>query len=152
RQACAIAAHIVVRHDIRQQLLEAPTLPDLFNALGELLSAEIELLRLERKIEDDVRGSVFQNQREFYLQEELKAIHRELGADEGDDFAELEAQLEKKGLPETAKARAARELRRLRRMSPLSPEATVARGLIDWVLALPWSERTADNVDVSHAR
>src|SRR5207302_4772114 len=88
RQACAIAAHIVIRHDVRQQLLEAPTLPDLFSALGDLLSAEIELLRLERKIEDDVRGSVFQNQREFYLQEQLKAIHRELGADDSDDFAE----------------------------------------------------------------
>src|SRR4030095_5025527 len=106
---------------------------------------------LERKIEDDVRGSLFQNQREFYLQEQLKAIHRELGQ-EDDDFGDLEAAIEKKGLPDVVKARAHRELRKLRRMSPLSPEATVARNFVDWVLALPWTERTDDALDVAKAR
>jgi ATP-dependent Lon protease len=152
RQACAVAAHLSVRHDVRQKLLEAQTLPLLLSDLSEILSGEIELLRLERKIEDDVRGSLFQNQREFYLQEQLKAIHRELGHEDGDDFSELETLLEKKALPEPVKARALRELRKLRRMSPLSPEATVARNFIDWILALPWTERTDDIVDVAHAR
>jgi len=151
RQACAVAAHLAVRHDIRQTLLEAPTLPALLSQLAQLIAAEIEILRLERKIEEDVRGSLFQNQREFYLQEQLKAIHRELGQ-EDDDFGDLEASIEKKGLPETVKARALRELRKLRRMSPLSPEATVGRNFIDWVLALPWTERTDDALDVARAR
>jgi ATP-dependent Lon protease len=99
-----------------------------------------------------VRGSLFQNQREFYLQEQLKAIHRELGNDEGDDLADVEAQVERKGLPEPVKARALRELRKLRRMSPLSPESTVGRNFVDWLLALPWVERTDDVLDVEHAR
>jgi len=151
RQACAVSAHLAVRHDVRQTLLEAPTLPALLSQLAQLLAAEIEILRLERKIEDDVRGSLFQNQREFYLQEQLKAIHRELGQ-EDDDFGDLEAAIEKKGLPDVVKARAHRELRKLRRMSPLSPEATVARNFVDWVLALPWTERTDDALDVAKAR
>jgi ATP-dependent Lon protease len=151
RQACAVAAHLAVRHDVRQTLLDAPTLPALLTQLAQLLAAEIEILRLERKIEDDVRGSLFQNQREFYLQEQLKAIHRELGQ-EDDDFGDLEAAIEKKALPEVVQARAFRELRKLRRMSPLSPEATVARNFVDWVLALPWTERTDDALDVAKAR
>ena len=151
RQACAVAAHLAVRHDVRQTLLEAPTLPALLSQLAQLIAAEIEILRLERKIEEDVRGSLFQNQREFYLQEQLKAIHRELGQ-EDDDFGDLEAAIEKKNLPELVKARAHRELRKLRRMSPLSPEATVARNFVDWVLALPWTERTDDALDVAKAR
>jgi ATP-dependent Lon protease len=151
RQACAVAAHLAVRHDVRQTLLDAPTLPALLTQLAQLLAAEIEILRLERKIEDDVRGSLFQNQREFYLQEQLKAIHRELGQ-EDDDFGDLEAAIEKKALPEVVQARAFRELRKLRRMSPLSPEATVARNFVDWVLALPWTERTEDALDVAKAR
>jgi ATP-dependent Lon protease len=151
RQAFAVSAHLAVRHDVRQTLLEAPTLNALLSQLAQLLAAEIEILRLERKIEEDVRGSLFQNQREFYLQEQLKAIHRELGQ-EDDDFGDLEAAIEKKGLPEVVNARAMRELRKLRRMSPLSPEATVARNFIDWVLALPWTERTDDALDVAKAR
>ena len=151
RQACAVSAHLAVRHDVRQTLLEAPTLPALLTQLAQLLAAEIEILRLERKIEDDVRGSLFQNQREFYLQEQLKAIHRELGQ-EDDDFGDLEEAIEKKGLPDVVKARAHREIRKLRRMSPLSPEATVARNFVDWVLALPWTERTDDALDVAKAR
>jgi len=151
RQACAVAAHLAVRHDVRQTLLEAPSLPALLSQLAQLIAAEIEILRLERKIEEDVRGSLFQNQREFYLQEQLKAIHRELGQ-EDDDFGDLEAAIEKKNLPELVKARAHRELRKLHRMSPLSPEATVARNFVDWVLALPWTERTDDALDVAKAR
>ncbi len=152
RQGCGIAAHLAVRHETRQTLLEAPQLVDLFRALSELTAGETELLRLERKIEDDVRGSLFQNQREFYLQEQLRAIHRELGDEETDDLADLEAQLGARQLPEQARGRAERELRRLRRMSPMSPEASVARNYVEWIAALPWNERTDDMLDVTRAR
>jgi ATP-dependent Lon protease len=151
RQAYGIAAHLAVRPETRQQLLEAEPPEGLLRQLGEVISGEIELLRLEKKIDDDVRGSLFQNQREFYLQEQLKAIHRELGQ-EDDDLLELEAQVEKKGLPEAVKARVVRELRKLKRTSPLHPEHTVSRNFVDWVLALPWTERTDDVLDVAHAR
>jgi ATP-dependent Lon protease len=152
RQAYGIAAHLAVRHEIRQSLLEAESLPELLNQLHDVILAEIEVLRLERKLDEEVRGSLVQNQREFYLQEQLKAIHRELGEDDGADSSELEAQVQKRNMPEPVKARALRETRRLRRMSPLSPEAGVIRGYVEWILGLPWTERTDDVLDIAHAR
>jgi ATP-dependent Lon protease len=152
RQAFAIAAHLMVKVDARQRLLESGSIDALFRALGDALTSEIELLRLARKLDDDVRGSLVQNQREFYLQEQLKAIHRELGSGEADELGDLGEQIEAKALPEHAKTRAQRELRRLRRMPPMSPEFTVSRNYLDWILALPWSERTAEVPDLSRAR
>ena len=152
RQTFGIAAHLGTRLDRRQGLLESVDFAALLRTLGETLTSEIDLLKLERKIDDDVRGSLFQNQREFYLQEQLKAIHRELGGEDGDDTDELGAALEAKGLPEPVLARARRELRRLRRLSAMSPESGVARTYLDWIVALPWKERTDDVLDVAHAR
>ena len=152
RQAFGIAAHVAVRFELRQSLLEADTLRHLVEMLGELLSGEIDLLRLERKIDDDVRGAMFQNQREFYLQEQLRVIHRELGEEDSDDFAELEAQVMKKSLPSVVEERTLRELRKLRRMPPMSPEFTVARNFVDWIVSIPWSERTDEVLDIAHAR
>jgi ATP-dependent Lon protease len=152
RQAWGVAAHIVVKFDVRQRILETRSLKELLESLSRTLGAENELLRLERKIDDDVRGALFQNQREFYLQEQLRAIHKELGEDDGDDFADLEAQVTKKTMPEPVQQRAFRELRKLRRMSPMSPEFTVSRNFIDWIVALPWVERTDEVLDVAHAR
>jgi len=152
RQAYGIAAHLAVRVETRQTLLEAASLPQLLDSLGQVLGSEIELLRLERKLDEEVRGSLFQNQREFYLQEQLKAIHRELGQDETDDVGELERLVEARKLPDAVRTRALREVRKLRRMSPLSPESTVARNFVDWILGLPWNERTDDVLDVPHAR
>jgi ATP-dependent Lon protease len=152
RQAYGIAAHLAVRVEVRQSLLDAANLGELLELLGEVLAGEIELLRLERKLDEEVRGSLFQNQREFYLQEQLKAIHRELGQDDADDVIDLERQIEARKLPEAVKTRVLREIRKLRRMSPLSPESTVARNFVDWIVALPWTERTDDVLDVAHAR
>ena len=152
RQAFGVAAHVAVRFELRQSLLEAETLRALLEMLAELLNGEIELLRLERKIDDDVRGAMFQNQREFYLQEQLRVIHRELGEEDGDDFAELEAQIRKKSLPRHVEERTLRELRKLRRMPPMSPEFTVARNFVDWIVSIPWTERTDEVLDVAHAR
>jgi len=152
RQAFGIAAHVAVRFELRQSLLEAESLRGLLEMLAELLSGEIELLRLERKIDDDVRGAMFQNQREFYLQEQLRVIHRELGEEDGDDFADLEAQLRKKALPAVVEERTLRELRKLRRMPPMSPEFTVARNFVDWIVSIPWTERTDEVLDVARAR
>jgi ATP-dependent Lon protease len=152
KQAFAIAAHMLVRLGMRQEYLQAPTVAALFAMLADTLTAEIEILRLERKIEGEVRGSLFQNQREFYLQEQLKAIHRELGQDEGDGFDELAAAVEKKQLPPPVRERADRELRKLHRTAPLSPESTVARNYLDWIVALPWVERSDDVVDVARAQ
>ncbi|MGQ0712226.1 MAG: endopeptidase La [Gemmatimonadaceae bacterium] len=152
KRAFATAAHLLVRLDERQRLLESTTRTEMLARIAELLASELELLRLERKIEDDVKGAIFQNQREFYLHEQLRAIHRELGQEEADDFDELEAAIGRKGFPDPVKARAERELRKLRRTPSLSPEAAVARNYLDWLVALPWTERSDDAIDVARAR
>ncbi len=152
RQTFGIAAHLGTRLERRQGLLESSDFPTLLRSLGETLTSEIDLLKLEKKIDDDVRGSLFQNQREFYLQEQLKAIHRELGGEDGDDTDELGVALEAKGLPDAVLTRARRELKRLRRLSTMSPESGVARTYLEWIAALPWKERTDDVLDVAQAR
>ena len=152
RIAFGIAAHLQIPIDQRQALLGATTVADLVGQLVQILGAELELLKLERKIDEQVRGSLFQNQREFFLQEQLRAIHRELGHEDGDESEELTKQIAARNLPETVAARAQRELRRLRRSSPTSPDAAVARGWLDWVLALPWTDRTEDTTDLERAR
>ena len=152
RVAFGIAAHLQVTIEQRQHLLESPTLDALSDRLVQILGSEIELLKLERKIDEQVRGSLFQNQREFFLQEQLRAIHRELGQDEGDESEEMTRQITARGLPEPIALRAQRELRKLRRTSPMSPDAAVARGWLDWVLGLPWTARSDDTIDLEHAR
>ena len=152
RQAWGVAAHMPVKFDVRQKLLEALTLSSLLDTLAKTLNSESELLRLERKIDDDVRGALFQNQREFYLQEQLRAIHKELGEEDGDDFGDLETQVANKPMPDAVRTRTLRELRKLRRMSPMSPEFTVSRNFVDWIIGLPWEERTDEVLDVTHAR
>lgn len=152
RVAFGIAAHLQVTIEQRQRLLEAPTLDVLGERLVELLGSELELLKLERKIDEQVRGSLFQNQREFFLQEQLRAIHKELGQEDGDEGEEMARQIAERGLPEPVALRAQRELRKLRRSSPMSPDAAVARGWLDWVLGLPWKSRSDDTIDIEHAR
>jgi ATP-dependent Lon protease len=152
RFAYLIAAHLYVRAEQRQRVLECATVSELLQALHATIVAEIELLQLERKIDDEVRGSIYQNQREFYLQEQLRAIHRELGQDDGEDLEELEAQVERRALPDAVRARAQREVRKLRRMPSISPEATVSRHYLDWILGLPWTERSDDVADIARAR
>jgi ATP-dependent Lon protease len=152
RIAFGIAAHLQVTIEQRQRLLEAPSLDILGDRLVQVLGTELELLKLERKIDEQVRGSLFQNQREFFLQEQLRAIHRELGQEEGDEGEEMLKQIAERGLPESIAGRAKRELRKLRRSSPMSPDAAVARGWLDWVLGLPWTTRSDDTIDLEHAR
>ncbi|MBC7894085.1 MAG: endopeptidase La [Cytophagaceae bacterium] len=152
RQAYVIAAHLSLRTPQRQRLLECLTLRELQEGLLALIDGEIDVLGLERKIEDDVRGTINRSQREYYLQEQLRAIHRELGQDDGEETDELQTQVEALALPEPVRKRADRELRKLRRMPAISPEATVSRNYLDWIIALPWSTRTDDVADVARAR
>jgi ATP-dependent Lon protease len=150
--AYQIAAHLYVRADQRQRVLECRSLGDLLSTVYGAMVAELELLNLERKLDDQVRGSIYQNQREYYLQEQLRAIHRELGQDDAEDLDALDAQVDRLELPEPAATRARREVRKLRRMAPISPEATVSRHYLEWILALPWNKRSDDVIDLARAK
>ena len=123
RLAWGIAAHLELTAERRQALLEAPDLAGLLDQLADVLAGETELLRLGHSIDARVRGTVAQNQREFWLTEQLKAIHRELGHEDGDDVATLEASVREARLPADVETRALREVRRMRRMAPMAPEA-----------------------------
>ena len=123
-------------------------------SLATLLSEEAQILEYEDKINTRVRKRMERVQKEYFLQEQLKEIHRELGTDKDDPSGarELEERLKAKGLSEEARSKCERELRRLARMQPLSPESAVLRTYLEWIADLPWSERTEDNADLSHAR
>ncbi|MBI5170436.1 MAG: endopeptidase La [Candidatus Eisenbacteria bacterium] len=147
-----IASHLQVKVPAKQRLLEAPGTVARLNLLAETLASELEIVRLERKIEGQVRSQVHKNQKEFYLHEQLKAIRKELGqpggGDSGNEVEELATAIRKAKMPKEVRARAMKELDRLSRMSFMSPEATVVRGYIDWLTALPWRTTTKDDLDI----
>ena len=118
-----------------------------------LLAQELDVLQLEDEIQTRVQSEVDRSQREFYLREQLKAIQTELG--EGDvwtnELTEINRKIEKKNMPEEVKAQALKEVEHLSQMAPLAPEAGILRSYVDWLVELPWSEMTEDNLDVVHA-
>ncbi|HZC04444.1 MAG TPA: endopeptidase La [Ktedonobacterales bacterium] len=116
------------------------------------LGNEIEIRELENKIRQKVRHQVDKNQREYYLKEQLRAIQEELGGDQASEIRELRDRVTQKHLPEEARAKVSKELDRLERMPPHSAEQVVLRNYIDWMLALPWSERTDDRLDMNFAQ
>ncbi len=150
RMAHLVAGHLLVPVAEKQALLEAEELTQQLERLREVLLRELEILRIEEKLDLQIQQQMDAGRRQLYLQEQLKAIHRELGATEG-EWAELERTVEETPLPPHARERAERELSRLHRLNPVAPEAAVIRTYLDWILALPWMRRTEGNADVAAA-
>jgi ATP-dependent Lon protease len=146
-----LTAHVVQDVAERQALLETLDQFERLERVGVFLAREVEVLELEQKIRNKVRSQIDRNQREFYLREQLKAIHDELGGEAGNEIAELRQKVESKGLPEEVAGKMLKEVSRLERMSATSPESAVIRNYIDWVLALPWTEETEDRLDIDAA-
>ncbi|MEO8371217.1 MAG: endopeptidase La [Candidatus Solibacter sp.] len=142
-----------IGHNERQHLLEQLDGMARLSEIHRTLTRELELVELRGRIQSQVQGQLSQNQREFYLREQLKAIQKELG--EGDDanrdVEELRTKLEAAGLPEAVKTETSRELKRLSRMSQSSPEYGMARTYLEWMAALPWSISSGSHVDVKRA-
>ncbi len=149
-----IAANLLVKVPAKQRLLEAPDAAARLRQLAEVLSGELEIVRLERKIEGQVRSQVHKNQKEFYLNEQLKAIRKELGHQNefANELEDLQESIRKAKMPREVRAKAMKELERLTRMSFMSPEATVVRSYIDWLAALPWRTVTRDNLDIANVQ
>jgi ATP-dependent Lon protease len=137
----------------KQEILELLDVPARMNRITEILNRELQVLELGQKIQSQVKEGIDKNQREYYLREQLKAIQKELGeVDEHTEGEELQEQLEKAKLPEEAHKAAQKELERLKRMHPSAAEYTVSRTYLDWLLELPWSEATEDNLNISEAQ
>jgi len=149
-----IAAHLLVKVGIKQRLLEEPGASERLRLLAETLAGELEIVRLEKKIEGQVRSQVHRNQKEFYLNEQLKAIRKELGHQNefASEIDELSESIRRAKMPREVRAKAMKELERLGRMSFMSPEATVVRNYIDWLAALPWRTVTRDNLDIANVQ
>ncbi|NKB89921.1 MAG: endopeptidase La [Acidobacteria bacterium] len=147
-----IAAHVGFGTSDRQRLLETATPGLRLTLLLELLTHQLQVLELSRKIESDVQGEIDRGQREAYLRERLRAIKRELGEEEDDaEIEALEKRIAKLELPEPARKVARQEMDRLGRMSPAAAEYHVLRSYIDWLLDMPWGTHTSDNLDLRAA-
>ena len=147
-----LAVHVVTDHLVQQDLLETLDPLERLEKLCVTLGNEIEILELENKIRQKVRQQVDKNQREYYLKEQLRAIQEELGHDQASEIAELREKIAAKGLNDEVATKVAKELDRLERMPAHSAELVVLRNYIDWILALPWSERSEDRLDMKYAQ
>ena len=151
--ADTVAAHLPIKLSDKQAVLELSTARDQMEKLLALLEGEIEILEIEKKIRGRVKKQMERTQREFYLNEQMRAIQKELGqGDEGrTELDELEDKVKKKKMGKEAQQKAEKEIKKLRLMSPMSAEATVSRNYVDWLISIPWQERTEDKLDIEAA-
>ncbi len=153
RLADTIVAHVNLKIKDKQELLETPSPQKRLERLYELMQAEIEILQVEKKIRSRVKKQMEKSQKEYYLNEQMQAIQKELG--DRDEFknelTELEQKIKSKRMSKEAKDRCLKELKKLKMMSPMSAEATVVRNYIDWIIALPWEDKTEDRHDIAEA-
>lgn len=149
-----IAANLNIKVEEKQEVLEILDLKERLNKVHFLLSREVQILELGNKIQSQVKEDIDRAQREYYLREQLKAIKRELGEldDHAQEIKELREKIEKAQMPEEARKAAEKELERLSKMPPASAEYTVTRTYLDWLIELPWSKSTEDNLDIQHAQ
>ncbi len=154
RLADTMAAHLEMRIPEKQELLEALDIRKRVDLLLGKLDGEIDLIEVEKRIRGRVKKQMERSQREYYLNEQMKAIQKEMGnlGEGNNDFEELEQKLEEAGLPEEARKKTETELNKPKMMSPMSAEATVVRGYIDWMLAIPWKKRSRVRHDIEKAR
>ncbi len=148
-----IAAHLQVGVEEKQTLLETFEPKERLTMLVEMLEAEIEKLRVDRRIHQRVKKQMERAQKEYYLNEKIKAIQQELGRkdDRGNEIEELKEKIEAARMPKEAREKAIQELKRLEVMPPVSAEATVSRNYLEWLLAVPWHKRTKENRDIDRA-
>ena len=151
--ADAIAAQLNIKIPEKQRFLEEVDSVKRLKHLGTMLNSEIEILTVEQKILGDVKKQLDKSQKDYYLQEQLKAIEKELGykKEEKNEVLNLFKEIKKSKMSEEAREVALREVKKLERMSPVSPEGAVIRNYLDWLLRLPWETRTKDSLDIKAA-
>jgi len=151
--ADTIASHLAIKIADRQELLEITTISERLERVYTLMESEISVLQVEKKIRSRVKRQMEKTQREYYLNEQMKAIQKELGdGDERDDIAEFEEKIENTKLSKEARDKAQAELKKLKQMSPMSAEATVVRNYLDWLLSIPWGVKGKVKKDLAEAQ
>ena len=136
-----------------QSILEMKSPAQRMQRLIEIIQNKMEVLEVDKRIQERVKQQMDRNQKEYYLNEKMSAIQKELGEDEGpSEFVQLQEKISEAKMPEEAHEKASRELKRLKKMSPMSAEATVSRTYLDWMTGLPWYKEAEENADLVHAR
>ena len=153
RLADTIAAHMAIKIQDKQEVLEILPLRERLEHLIHLMESEIDLLQVEKRLRGRVKKQMEKSQREYYLNEQMKAIQNELGQSEDgvNEFEELAKKIARAGMPKEARGKAEAELKKLRMMSPMSAEATVVRNYIDWLVSVPWKKRSKTSRDLNRA-
>ncbi|HPW40538.1 MAG TPA: endopeptidase La [Bacillota bacterium] len=154
RFADVIASNLTIKIEEKQEILSLFDVKERMEKIFEILSRELEILEIERKINSRVRKQIDKSQKEYYLREQLKAIQRELGEKEGhgEEIEQYAEKLSKLEVPDEVKEKVEKELDRLSKMSQGSPEVGVTRTYLDWIFDLPWNTLTEDNLDIKNAR
>jgi ATP-dependent Lon protease len=147
----AIAANLQIPVEEKQELLEIFEPMERLNRIGDILEVEIEKLNVDRSINTRVKRQMERAQKEYYLNEKLKAIQKELGRGEANEIEQLKKKIETSGMPEGPQEKAMQELKRLEMMPPMSAESTVSRNYLDWLLAVPWKKRSKEIRDIKRA-
>jgi ATP-dependent Lon protease len=151
--ADTIASHLAIKIADKQEILEVTTISERLERVYTLMESEISVLQVEKKIRSRVKRQMEKTQREYYLNEQMKAIQKELGdGDERDDIAEFEEKIENTKLSKEARDKAQAELKKLKQMSPMSAEATVVRNYLDWLLSIPWGIKGKVKKDLNEAQ
>jgi ATP-dependent Lon protease len=154
RLADAIVVQLNIKLEDKQEILETIEPQERLEKILGHMKSEIEILQVEKRIRSRVKKQMEKTQKEYYLNEQMRAIQKELG--EKDDFRneiqELEDKFKAKDMPEDAREKTEKEIRKLKMMSPMSAEATVVRNYVDWMLALPWNECSKEAIEIDHAR
>ncbi|WP_238122487.1 MULTISPECIES: endopeptidase La [unclassified Xanthobacter] len=151
--ADTIASHLAVKIPEKQGVLETVKVSDRLEKVLGLMESEISVLQVEKRIRSRVKRQMEKTQREYYLNEQMKAIQKELGDEDGkDDLQELEDRIKRTKLTKEAREKATHELKKLRQMSPMSAEATVVRNYLDWLLSIPWGVKSKIKKDLNYAQ
>ncbi len=153
RLADTVAAHMSLKLDAKQKVLEIHDVRKRLEHILALIEGEMDVLQIEKRIRGRVKQQMEKSQREYYLNEQMKAIQKELGEieDAPNELAELEQRIQKAGMPKEARDKAMSELNKLKLMSPMSAEATVVRNYVDWLVKCPWKKKTKVHHDIQHA-
>ena len=154
RLADTIAAHLQLKLEEKQDVLEMVDVRERVEHLIALMESDIDVLKVEKRIRGRVKKQMEKSQREYYLNEQMKAIQKELGdlEDSGNDLDDLEKKIDSAGMPKEARDKAQAELNKLKMMSPMSAEATVVRGYLDWMTSVPWKKRSRVRHDLNYAK
>jgi ATP-dependent Lon protease len=151
--ADTIASHLALKIPDRQAILETTAVTERLEKVIGLMESEISVLQVEKRVRTRVKRQMEKTQREYFLNEQMKAIQNEIGDEEGrDEFAEIEDKIKKTKLSKEAREKATHELKKLRQISPMSPEGAVVRNYLDWLLSIPWNKKSKINNDLVHAQ